>query len=98
MKCRVTALVLSSMLVASAALVGGCARREHIRSDYGEPSAVWWQAQAQATERDQARGLDSEEAAMIHGNYRRNIGGGARTQDQSQVLILEEPGNARSRR
>ena len=91
-KSSLSAWFLSGLLVASAALVGGCSRREHIRADYGEPSRAWFHAQALATEREQATGLDSEEAAMIHRSYRSALGrDGGRAQDQSQVLIIEEP-------
>jgi hypothetical protein len=98
---HVSAWIVAGLLVASSALAGGCARREHIRADYGEPSRAWFQAQARATERDRADGLDSEEAALIHQSYRGVLGrGGARAQDQSQVLIIEEPSrnDRRSRR
>ena len=96
---QVTAFLLSGMLAATAVLFSGCARREHIRDDHGEPSQAWWQAQALATEREQAEGLDSEEAALIHQNYRASLGrDGARAGQESQVLTIQEPSrNDRSR-
>jgi hypothetical protein len=95
---QVTAWVLAAMLAASAALIGGCARRENIREDHGEASRAWFQAQSMATEREPAEGLDSEEAALILRSYRSGLGRDGRAQDHSQVLIIEEPrSNARSR-
>lgn len=91
MKHVVFASILAGSVFASAALVGGCARREHIRPDHGETSRQWHEAQRAATEVGPASGLDSEEAAAIHESYRRVLTGDAPdTRDDSEILILEE--------
>ena len=75
--------------------LGGCANREHIRDDYGLHTREFQQKQrvhAQASPRGTG-GLDSEEAAVIHGSYHKQMGGAAPANDQKsqQVLILGEP-------
>ncbi|MGD8860487.1 MAG: hypothetical protein PVI30_10795 [Myxococcales bacterium] len=79
--------------LAVAAMASGCANREHIRDDFGERTHKWYGAQrAHATATaEPPSGLDSEEAAMIHGQYRKDLGGGeADVSEKQQVLILNE--------
>ena len=73
----------------------GCANREHIRDSYGTEVRTFFAKQhvyAQAVP-DAPRGLDSEEAAMIHDGYRKSLGAPAVTSDDesSQALMLREP-------
>jgi hypothetical protein len=88
-------LILGSM----AFLFVACAGREHIREDHGKTNSEWYAKQRVHAKgsTDQQSGLDSEEAALIHKQYRIIIGGGAAPQAKSQVLIVDE-GNSRGRR
>jgi hypothetical protein len=84
-----------ALAVLSAALLGGCPSREHIREDYGQKTRGFFAAQHvhEDADTDQPTGLDSEEAAAIHGRYRKDIGGTARDLSQdspSRVLIVQE--------
>lgn len=69
-----------------------CAGREHIREDHGKTSREWHAKQRVHAKgsTDQQSGLDSEEAALIHKQYRSIIGGGSAPQTKSQVLIVDE--------
>ena len=83
------------LLTAAVALLGGCPSREHMRDDYGQKTRAFFAAQhvyADAA-RDQPTGLDSEESALIHGTYRKNLGGqakGEKKDSSARVLIVEE--------
>jgi hypothetical protein len=92
---KLNVLILGSM----AFLFVACAGREHIREDHGKSSAEWYAKQRVHAKgsTDQQSGLDSEEAALIHQQYRSTIGGGAAPQAKSQVLIVDE-GQSRGRR
>lgn len=93
MRYTAVATTLAAFLLASSALAGGCARREHIRENHGEMSQAWHDMQRRAADDTPATGLDPEEAAAIHERYRRVLSGDAPTgPDRSDILILEEPG------
>lgn len=84
--------------VALAVLAGGCARTMHRRPNYGAANHAFFDRQAEATATGAAHGLDPEEAALIHQQYRESMGGREATTGKddarSQVLILREDGNA----
>jgi hypothetical protein len=75
-------------------LLGGCASREHIRPDHGEKTRAFLAKQRVHPEaaREHPRGLDSEESAIIHATYRKNLGGTSKTDKKSpsRVLIVED--------
>ena len=87
-------LILGSM----AFLFVACAGREHIREDHGKQSTEWYAKQRVHAKgsTDQQSGLDPEEAALIHKQYRSIIGGGTAPPAKSQVLIVDE-GQSRGR-
>lgn len=72
----------------------GCGPREHIRGDFGAATHAFFQRQKIFAEAAQGapRGLDSEEAALIHGTYRKQLGGKteAPKEPSTKVLLLEE--------
>ncbi len=84
-----TILVLSGILIAA-----GCARRPHMRGDFGVATHTFFDRQAVAASSGAGQGLDSEEAAAIHQRYRETVGkkGAAapRNDPRSSVLILGE--------
>ena len=72
----------------------GCANREHIRDDFGERTRAFLGKQRvyPTAAADSPGGLDSEEAALIHGAYRESMGGNnAPVQKSERVLVLEQP-------
>ena len=82
-----------SMIGLAAALAGGCARHAHTRRDFGVANHAFFDRQAHATTRGSAQGLDSEEAAAIHQDYRTTIGkreAAGRNDPRSSVMILQE--------
>ncbi len=87
---------LALAIIAAAA----CARRPHTNSQYGASNHAFFDRQAQATHAGSARGLDSEEAAIIQKDYRESIGSSAqRTSDpKSSVLILESDRHAATKK
>ncbi len=93
--------LLATMVVLILLFASGCAgaRRENIRPDHGEAYTAWFQAQQLATKVGPAEGLDSEEAAAIHGLYRSMLRGDSRrrTRDESPVILLPEQRYERSR-
>jgi hypothetical protein len=96
MSARTVSSICVAAAVATMALAGGCTRRAHMRDDFGVPTRSFYDRQAAATKDGGGDGLDSEEAALIHANYRKTLGNGAgaRTADpKSQVLIVEPDGN-----
>lgn len=72
-----------------------CGPRLHIGEDFGKASQEFYRRQAvhEMAAKEAPSGLDSEEAAIVHGNYQRKMSGTAAPAPgaQSQVLILEEP-------
>jgi hypothetical protein len=75
-------------------LAGACASREHINEDYGKRSRLFFAKQhvyAKAATGSPS-GVDSEEAELIQGNYRKALGGEPQeAQDKdapSRVLLL----------
>ena len=84
------------LLTACLLLLGGCANREHIRDDFGARTRTFLGAQHvySVAAEDVPRGLDSEEASIIHGNYRESLGGakaGPTKQSSDRVLLLRDP-------
>jgi hypothetical protein len=76
-------------------LVSGCASREHMNPNYGVRTRAFQAKQRVYSEaaKDNPQGLDSEEAAMIHGNYRKKLSNEKKSEDKaspSRVLILED--------
>jgi hypothetical protein len=92
---KLNVLILGSM----AFLFVACAGREHIREDHGKANGEWFAKQRVHPKgsTDHQSGLDSEEAALIHQQYRKIIGPGSAPKAQSQVLIVDE-GQSRGRR
>lgn len=90
------------VLLTAAFALGGCVRKEHIRADYGKSVKEAFALQASATKRsaEPAHGLDSEEASLIHSNYRRVLGDRTSTRAQqgpAEVLIVKpDSGKKRS--
>lgn len=93
---------LSTILSAAAAsltfgLAWGCGGGAHLSDDFGQRSRAAFRAQQvepQPKAEDQApAGLDSEEASIIHGQYRKSMGATGRTapQGEPRVLVVEEP-------
>lgn len=90
-------LVLLGLLVGSS----GCASREHMEDEHGRKTREMFRAQHVYSDAAQGapRGLDSEEAALIHAKYRENLGGKragkAQAKDSpAKVLILQDPVDA----
>lgn len=81
-------------------LVGGCASREHLGPDYGVKTRGFFEKQRvyAVAAGGNPRGVDSEEASLIHGNYRKDMGGTGKVEPKesaSKVLIVQEnKGNA----
>ena len=84
------------VLCACASLLGfagACVNREHIRDDFGIKARAFLQKQHVHAEAamDAPTGLDSEEASLIQGTYRKDLGGGTTVDKSSDVMILEQP-------
>lgn len=84
-----TTLALIGILLAA-----GCARRAHLRDDFGVATRTFFDRQAVAAASGAGQGLDSEEAAAIHQRYRETVGkkgvAAPRNDPRSSVLILGE--------
>ena len=84
------------LLFATVVWGNGCASREHIRPEYGQHTREFYARQQvyKEAEKEAQTGLDSEEASMVHGNYRKNMGGGSKASSDpgSKVLLIEENG------
>jgi hypothetical protein len=89
-------IVVLAMLLSFA---GACGSREHMNDDFGKRSRLFLAKQhvyAQAATGSPS-GVDSEEAALIQGNYRKALGGEEQQEKQdapSRVLLLRESTNA----
>lgn len=73
------------------ALGGGCADREHLRKDYGRRfhQRLIKQRIYRTAASGIPKGLDSEEAALIHAGYRKQMGGRqAREPSDSPAKVL----------
>jgi hypothetical protein len=75
--------------------LSGCGPRPHIHPDHGRASYGYWSKQRLYNKAEEGvpRGLDSEEAALIHANYRKQHGGAAAGEGKdspSRVLLLQE--------
>lgn len=84
-----------AMALGAGMLLCGCGPRENIREDFGKSmkTAFLIQRVWPAAATGNPLGLDSEEAAMIQGTYRKDIGGeGAKTEEKNKVLILDASG------
>lgn len=91
--------VLFAATVSGSLLFAGCIRHEHLQKDHGVATQAWFEAQQHTTGAEVAEGLDSEEATSIYAVYRRMLRGETRgrAQDDSPVLILQEPTHGRRR-
>jgi hypothetical protein len=93
--------MLAVIAAAWALLVVGCGGREHLSDDYGVNTHRYFMRQRvhAVAARDNPKGLDSEEAAMIQAGYRKDMGGSVAEpkESPSKVLIVQEnkgnPGN-----
>lgn len=97
---RGAALCLAGVCLAALCLIGACANREHMRDDFGVKTRAYLQKQhvhtVAATE--SPTGLDSEEAALIQQTYRKDMGSGDATSEESdQVLVIEQPKSGKSK-
>lgn len=81
------------MLIVGGAL-SGCGARLHIHPDHGRASYGYWIQQRLYAEAEKGspRGLDSEEAAIIHASYRKQHGAAPAEakHSASRVLLLQE--------
>ena len=82
-----------------ALLAAGCGGGAHLSDSYGRRTRATFAGQRVAAEpaREAPAGLDSEEAAIVHGAYRESLGAPkARASDDagSRVLLIEEPTRA----
>jgi hypothetical protein len=87
--CRLTALIGAALLV-----LAGC-HSEHLGPNYGVRTRAFFAKQRvhPTAARDNPSGLDSEESALIHASYRKNMGGKGTAEPKespSRVLIVEE--------
>lgn len=88
----IAAVIVSTL--AAGTLTTACARRPHTNPEFGVNNRAFFDRQARAAYSGSAQGLDSEEAATIHQQYRQGMGakrGAQSTPDpKSSVLILQE--------
>ncbi|MCC6751848.1 MAG: hypothetical protein IT371_29615 [Deltaproteobacteria bacterium] len=77
--------------------LAACGPREHLREDYGRQTRQFWTRQKINREAATGNplGLDSEEAVLIQGRYRKTIGGSEATGEvgkgsPARVLLLQE--------
>lgn len=94
---------LGWVALVSILLLGGCASREHIDSNFGVRTRAFLAKQRvnPTAAVENPRGLDSEEAALIHGNYRTQLGSKeSKTPNAaaSRVLVLEEGKDANKKK
>ena len=84
------------LLFATTLWGSGCASREHMSPNYAQQTREFQARQQvyQEAEKEAQRGLDSEEASIVHGTYRKNMGGGGKVSSDpgSKVLLIEENG------
>lgn len=87
---------LTFLLVALSMALFSCTARDHQLTDYGKHSRAFFARQHVFSEGAVATpsGLDSEEAAAIHGSYRQSLAGGkgqqAAKDESARVLLLRE--------
>ena len=83
--------VIGFVALGAALLSPACGRREHIRAGYGSEIRAFLHNQKQPKQAPSTEGLDSEEAALIHANYRKTLGDTAppARQETTQVLLLQ---------
>lgn len=80
------------LMIVFTLLAVACGSREHMETDYGHRSAEFWKRQKvyADVQQETPKGLDSEEAALVHAGYRKDMGGGQQPQQASKVLLLED--------
>jgi hypothetical protein len=92
---RIGFWLVPSVVLALCLGAGGCGPRAHIRAGYGKEvrqaktRQVAWPASTATP-----LGLDSEEAAIIHASYRKQLGRGSQDEtvrSGASILIVEEP-------
>jgi hypothetical protein len=90
---KIKGIVAVCFFVAFAATaLSGC-YREHLSREYGEKNRAYFGKQRVNDEaaKDAPQGLDSEESAIIHKNYRKNLGGAAAPSEKSdKMLVVDE--------
>jgi hypothetical protein len=91
---RILGLIMA--FVVMAAFMVGCGAREHMREDHGKQLNKFFSVQQvnKRAEPANPEGLDSEEAAAIHRQYRKQLGGGESVQKDdapAKVLLLKDP-------
>lgn len=83
------------LALATAALFVGCTYVEHLRPDQGKQFRLFFARQQVFPEAATGNpmGLDSEEAAVIHAKYNKQMSEGTRAPAtvQPQMLLLKEP-------
>lgn len=88
--------LLVTLLMALGMAFISCTVRDHRLTDYGKHSREFFARQHVFSEGavETPSGLDSEEAAAIHGSYRQSLAGGKGRQsardDSAKVLLLRE--------
>ncbi|MFH1130745.1 MAG: hypothetical protein V1754_05380 [Pseudomonadota bacterium] len=78
----------------------GCRSREHLRADFAKSNRENFSRQRIHKEaaKESPIGLDSEEAAIVHKTYRKQIGGESAAEPKdspTRVLLLQEPADAK---
>ncbi len=95
-------ILFSAFLFASIGLLLGCGPREHLGPNFGKQTRLILEQQPifANAEKSSPKGLDSEEAAIIHANYRRQLSGdkGQDPKDSERVLLLQDEGDGKSQR
>ena len=94
---------LGLLALVSILLLGGCASREHLDSNFGIRTRAFLAKQRvyPTAAVENPKGLDSEEAAIIHGNYRTQLGSkecDTPNAASSRVLVLEEGKDANNKK
>jgi hypothetical protein len=97
---RLVTLVLLLSGIVFCALA--CGPRVHIRADHGKASRAFFQGQRlhAVAEKGDPQGLDSEEAAMIHANYRKQHGASGKSEPRdspAKVLLVQETKDVKKR-
>lgn len=88
-------LLAGTALAGAMMLGGGCARRAHLRSNFGVITHQYFEREARAASGRNAQGLDPEEAALIHADYRKLLGqpsGSQSSNNGAKVLIVHDGG------
>jgi hypothetical protein len=91
---RASHVVVGVILVFAALAAAGCSGPKHMSRNHGKAFRAHFERQVAnpAALEEAEKGLDSEEAAIVAGAYRRSLAPkNARDEDQSEVLLLAAP-------